>query len=310
MPWSYDLRLLSYLVAIAEEGSITAAARRLHLSQPTLSRQLREFEERLDVELFVREGRGMIPTAAGSALVRRAAKVFDEADAVLEDVRSAARGMSGQLTVAFAGSGINGALGKALGRVRVELPDADLRLIELFDDTEMSAGVLDGSFDLAVQRLPVRHAKLAVSAWIREPLVFFLPAAHPVARGTGAVDVSALANFPLLMWPRDSAPRSYDEVVALCHRAGFVPRIVQHGRTVQTILALVAAGFGATVMTGSYRVLHREGVVARPIKDASTRLHLVYRSDDTSSLLARTLGLLEEAAKAAPDRVPGGELSS
>ena len=298
MPWSYDLRVLSYLVAIAEEGSITAAARRLHLSQPTLSRQLRELEGRLGVTLFVRDGRGMVPTAAGAALVKRAAKVFDEADALLDDIHLAARGLTGQLTLAFAGSAINGVLGETLGRLRTELPEADLRLTELFDDAELSSGVLDGSFDLAVQRLPVRHAKLAVAPWAREELAVFLPSSHPLARSSIPLEVSALANLPLLMWPRESAARSYDEVIALFQQAGVVPRVIEAGRTVQTILALVSAGFGAAVMTGSYRVLHREGVVARPIRDTVTRLHLVYRSDDTNAVLIRALALLDETARA------------
>lgn len=302
MPWSYDLRVLSYLVAIAEEGSITAAARRVHVTQPTLSRQLRELEDRLGVALFVRDGRGMVPTPAGSALVKRAAKVFDEADALLDDIQLAARGMTGQLTLGFAGSAINGVLGETLGRLRAELPQADLRLIELFDDAELSSGVLDGSFDLAVQRLPVRHAKLAVAPWARESLALFLPSSHPLARTTAAVEASTLGNLPLLMWPRESAARSYDEVIALCHRAGIVPRVIEAGRTVQTILALVSAGFGAAVMTGSYRVLHREGVVVRPIKDTVTRLHLVHRSDDTNAVLTRALALLDETAKAGLSR--------
>lgn len=292
MPWKYDLRVLTYVTAIAEEGSIGAAARRLHLTQPTLSRQLRELENRLGVELFVRGRRGLTPTAAGRALVDRAARVLAEAEAILDDVAAAARGLSGRLTVAFAGSGINGRLGTALGRLRDELPGVRLDLVELFDDVEMSKGVLDGSFDLAVHRLPVRHAGLVAEPWASEPLELFLPAAHPLARDTGPVDASALADLPLLLWPRESAPRSYDEVIALCHRAGFAPRVAQQGRTVQTILALVAAGFGATVMAGSYRTLRREGVAARPIRGTVSRLHLVYRADDASPLLARALPLL------------------
>ncbi|WP_433444889.1 LysR family transcriptional regulator [Nonomuraea sp. CA-141351] len=294
MLWKYDLRVLTYVTAIAEEGSIGAAARRLRLTQPTLSRQLRELEERLGAELFVRGKRGLTPTAAGRALVERAARVFAEADAILDDVSAVARGLSGRLTVAFAGSGINGRLGMALSRLRVELPDVDLRLVELFDDVEMSGGVLDGTFDLAVHRLPVHDTKLTAKPWVREPLALFLPAAHPLARDTAPVEVSAFADVPLLLWPRDSAPRSYDEVISLCHRAGFVPKVLQQGRTVQTILALVAAGFGATVMTSSYRTLHREGVTTRPIRGTVSMLHLVHRARDTSPLLARALAILDE----------------
>ncbi|GGU81968.1 hypothetical protein GCM10010211_54920 [Streptomyces albospinus] len=100
-----ELRLLGYAVAIAEAGSISGAARRLHLTQPTLSRQLSEMERQLGIKLFVREGRGLTPTQAGQVLVRRAATVLAEAEAALKDVQLAAQGMTGRLTVTFAGSG-------------------------------------------------------------------------------------------------------------------------------------------------------------------------------------------------------------
>ena len=289
-----DLRLLGYVVAIAEEGSVSGAARRLHLTQPTLSRQLRELERRLGVELFTREGRGLAPTPAGEALVRRAASVLAEAEGALEDVRLAAQGMTGRLTVTFSGSGINGPLGGALGRVRRELPRVDLRLVESFNDTEMSEGVLDGRCDVAVQRLPMRDARLATRAWWREPLTLFLPAGHPLAHGREPAPLSALGQIPLVIWPRDVSPRSYDEIIALCHHAGVVPRVGAEGRSAQTLLALVAAGFGAAVMPDSHRALRRVGVTARPLADTSTTLHVVWRADDASPLVERFRAVLAD----------------
>jgi DNA-binding transcriptional LysR family regulator len=287
-----DLRLLGYVVAIAEEGSISGAARRLRLTQPTLSRQLRELERRLGAELFARAGRGLVPTAAGEALLRRAVHMLADAEAALNDVRLAAEGKSGHLTVGFAGSGINGALGDVLGRLRVELPDVDLSLVELFDDAEMSAGILNGSLDLAVQRLPVRDARLATRVWAREPLTLFLPAGHALAKILQPAPVSVLGEIPLVLWPRESAPHAHDEITSLCHHAGIVPRVGARGRTVQTILALVAAGFGAAVMADSYRVLHREGVTPRRLAGTATTLHLVWRAGDMSPLLARFMTAL------------------
>jgi DNA-binding transcriptional LysR family regulator len=287
-----DLRLLGYVVAIAEEGSISGAARRLRLTQPTLSRQLRELERRWGVELFTRAGRGLVPTAAGEALFRRAVHILADADAALNDVRLAAEGKTGRLTVGFAGSGINGALGDALGRLRMELPDVDLSLVELFDDAEMSAGILDGNLDVAVQRLPVRDARLATRVWTREPLTVFLPAGHRLARTREPAPVSVLAEIPLVLWPRESAPHAHDEITSLCHHAGIVPRVSARSRTVQTILALVAAGFGAAVMADSYRVLHREGVTPRRLAGTATTLHLVWRTGDMGPLLTRFMTAL------------------
>ncbi|MFI0723548.1 LysR family transcriptional regulator [Streptomyces sp. NPDC021224] len=289
-----ELRVLGYVVAIAEEGSISGAARRLALTQPTLSRQLRELERRLGTALFTREGRGLVPTAAGTALARRAAHLLAEAEAVLDDVRLAAEGRSGRLTVTFAGSGINGPLGGMLGRLRRELPRVALRLEESFSDAEMSAGVLDGRFDIAVQRLPRRDPQLTTQAWWQEPLTLFIPGGHPLAHGPGPAPLDALGQIPLVLWPRETSPQSYDEILALCRQADVTPRIGAEGHSVQTVLALVAAGFGAAVMTDSHRVLRRVGVTARPLAGTTTTLHLVWRTGDDNPLLDRFRSVLAE----------------
>ncbi|MGY4098012.1 LysR family transcriptional regulator [Nocardia sp. R16R-3T] len=289
-----ELRLLGYVVAIAEEGSISGAARRLNLTQPTLSRQLNKLERRVGTELFAREGRGLVPTAAGAALVRRATIVLAEAEAALEDVRLAAEGRSGRLTVTFAGSGINGPLGAVLGRVRRELPRVALRLEESFSDTEMSAGVLDGRFDIAVQRLPVRDARLTTQVWWHEPMTLFLPDGHPLAYGKDPAPLEALGQVPLVLWPREVSPQSYDEILALCAKAAVVPRIGAEGRSVQTILGLVAAGFGGAVMSDSHRALRRVGVTARPLAGTRTTLHLAWRAADRSPIVARFRSVLSD----------------
>jgi DNA-binding transcriptional LysR family regulator len=289
-----ELRLFTYVVTIAEEGSLSGAARRLHLTQPTLSRQLRELERQVGAALFARTGRGLAPTPAGEVLVRRARTVLAAADTALRDARLAGQGLAGRLTLTFAGSGINGPLGAALGRLRRELPRVDLRLEESFNDTEMSTGVLDGRCDLAVQRLPMRDARLATQVWWKEPLTLFLPAGHPLAYGSEPVPLSALGQIPLVIWPREISPRSHDEIIALCDHAGVVPRVGAEGRSVQTLLALVAAGFGAAVMPDSHRTLRRVGVTPRPLAGTSTVLHLVWRADDTNPLLERTRTILTD----------------
>ncbi|MFB7665968.1 LysR family transcriptional regulator [Kitasatospora sp. NPDC056138] len=291
-----DLRLLGYVVAVAEEGSVSGAARRLGLTQPTLSRQLGGLERRLGVELFERDGRRLAPTAAGAALVRRSTALLAEAEAAVEDVRLAADGRSGHLTVAFAGSGINGPLGAALGRLRRELPRVALRLEESFSDTEMSEGVLDGRFDIAVQRLPLRDARLTAEEWWHEPLAFFLPDGHPLAHGLGPAPLEDLGRIPLVLWPREVSPQSYDEIRALCAQAGVVPRAGAEGRSVQTVLALVAAGFGGAVMSQSHRALRRVGVVPRDLAGTRTTLHLVRRAADHNPLVERFRDVLADVA--------------
>lgn len=294
MPLEYDLRLLEYMVAIREAGSVSAAARQLRISQPTLSRQLRDLEQRLGVVLFTRSASALVPTPPGEAFCRRATRVLAEADAVLDDVRMADQGLSGRLSIAFVGSAINGSLGIALGRIRGELPHVDLRLVEAFDDAEITAGLLDDNYDVGVHRLSVRDPRLHTRIWTKEPLSLFLATGHPLStKRPVPANVSVLQDVPLVMWPRETAPRAYDEVMGLCHRAGIVPHVAIEGRSVQTILALVAGGFGAAVMAHSYTVLRRQGISTRPLAGTATTLELVWRATDTNPVLPRLWRVLE-----------------
>ncbi|MWA07642.1 hypothetical protein F8568_046520, partial [Actinomadura sp. LD22] len=151
----------------------------------------------------------------------------------------------------------------------------------------MSDGVLDGRFDIAVQRLPSRDARLATRPWWNQPLALFLPSAHPLAHAPDPAPLTALGRIPLVLWPRESSPHSHDEILALCDQAGVTPRIGARARSVQTVLALVAAGFGGAVMPDSHRALRRIGVAARPLTGTNTTLYLVWRADDTDPLVHR-----------------------
>ena len=282
-----ELRLLRYVVTIADCGTIAAAAERLHVTQPTLGRQVRDFERRLGATLFSRENRRMAPTSAGAALLVRARAILDEAQAAEREVRLVAAGLRGHLTVAFAGSSINGPLASALATFRRRLPEVDLYLVESFNDAEMSDGVLDGRYDVAVQRLPVSDDRLETWLWWEEPLTLFLPCDHPLTREQSVLPLAALGQVPLVLWPREASPLSYDEIMALCRRAGVTPQIAAEGRTVQTLLALAAVGLGAAVLADSFRVLGRQGVTPRPLADTLTRNLLVWRPDTGNPLIER-----------------------
>ncbi|NUR92952.1 MAG: LysR family substrate-binding domain-containing protein, partial [Nonomuraea sp.] len=133
-----------------------------------------------------------------------------------------------------------------------------------------------------------------------------------LAHGTEAAPLTALGQIPLVVWPREVSPRSYDEIIALCHRAGVVPRIGAEGRSAQTLLALVAAGFGAAVLSDSHRALRRVGVTPRPLAGTETVLHLVWRADDDGPLLRRVRDALMDLQRHGQERshsvdIEGGE---
>ncbi|WP_405067339.1 LysR substrate-binding domain-containing protein [Kribbella sp. NBC_01510] len=293
MPFAYTLRLLSYVCAIADEGSITAAADRLTISQPSLTRQVRDLERRLGVALLDRTPRGVTLTAAGDVFVARAADILRSVDNLDAEVRAVARGHAGRLRIGFVGSAINGPLGPAIARLRSELPEVELQLRESFDDMSLMAEIKAGDLDLAVHRLPIRAPELLSIPWAQEPLSVFLPDNSPLAADTGPLASEALRNLNLVMWPRESAPQAYDEVMAIYQDLGAVPHCVATAHTVQAILALVAARVGAALMAQSYRSLRRVGVRARPLADYHVTHFITIANGNRSAVLERCLAILQ-----------------
>jgi DNA-binding transcriptional LysR family regulator len=143
---------------------------------------------------------------------------------------------------------------------------------------------------------------LAAETILREPLLVALPREHPLASAP-AVPLAALAGERFVLFPRPLGPSLYDQILALCERAGFRPRVQQEARQMPTIARLVGAGIGVSLVPASVQSLGERGVVYRPLESDSgeVEMALVWRRDDHSALLQRFLAAARESA--APARV-------
>jgi DNA-binding transcriptional LysR family regulator len=270
-------------VVLAEELHFGRAAARLHVTQSSLSRQVRRLEARLGVHLFERTTRRVRVTDVGAVYVAGARDAVRRAGAAERDARAAARGEVGRLRLAYPGSAINRLVPSVLRRFRAERPGVRLDLVELFDDDALTRAVLDGSVDAAFVRLPGRSAALTVHDLGPEPLSAVLPSGHALSRAPVPLPLAALADEDLLLWPRSISPASFDEIAGAFTAAGLALRVAQEVPTAQTLLALVAADWGVGILASSYDVLNREGVSFRPLDGLESRTHLVHRRDSTGS---------------------------
>ncbi|MCA3178613.1 MAG: LysR substrate-binding domain-containing protein [Burkholderiaceae bacterium] len=288
-----ELRGLAYFRAVAQEGHFGRAAARLGLSQPPLSIQVRQLEERLGLRLLERRRTGVVPTAAGHALVRELDAFFPRYAQMLERVRAAARGEVGALRIGFVTPAEYSFLPAGLREFRQLHPGIGLVLHEMTSDAQFDA-LRDGELDAGFAMLPVPHRGLAWRRVLREPLLLALPASHPAARaGPGRpLRLARVADLPLLVFPRDKAPVLHDEILALFARAGLSPVIGQEAIQMPTIVSLVAAGLGMAVVPASLRNLGRTGVVYREPagRAAHVEVGLAWRADDASPALARFVG--------------------
>jgi DNA-binding transcriptional LysR family regulator len=297
-----ELRQLRYFVAIAEEGSLTRAAARLHIAQQSLSQQVRTLEAQLGVTLFERSSRGVTLTDVGAVLLREARPVLARAERAAEAVQRAARGEQGELRVGFLSTVANYFMPPVVRAFRERHPGVALHTEDL-TIAALVAGLRDGTLDAGLSRPPLVD-DLATEVVLREPVAAVLPEGHRLA-GRAELALADLADEPWVLTPRSSWPpwhKLFDEDFA---RAGYRPRVVQRGTTPQGLLALVAAGVGVTRLMLSARSLRDGGVVFVPLAGEEADVVLVWREDAPNPILPALRGVVHEVARTIDMTVAG-----
>jgi DNA-binding transcriptional LysR family regulator len=299
-----ELRHLRYFVAVAEELHFRRAADRLHMSQPPLSQQIRALEDELGVQLLERTQRRVTLTAAGAAFYERAREILEAVEDASRLVKRVNRGEVGRLAVGFVGSAMYSLVPEVLGAFSARYGDVDLHLRELTTAAQLRQ-LESGQIDVGFIRPASERPGLAFETVEREPVVVALPESHPLARAD-VLDVEQLAGERLVLLGREGAPGVRD---SLSGATDLVRGDVQEVREMQTVIALVRAGVGISLVPGSVRALTREGVVYRELAaDGPTvELAMAWRAEDRSPVLAAFKEVTREQVTAARRPPPGGE---
>ncbi len=242
-----ELRQLRYFLAVAEELSVTAAARRFHMAQPALSQAITKLERQLGAALFDRGGGRLRLTPAGRLLMPEARALLERAREITELVPHVQSPERTVLRIGSIASAVSGLLPRVLPAFLARHPWVLPRVYEMGQRRQVEA-VRAGDIDVGVCRLPRAEEGEAVRV-LRlgdERLCCAVPEGHPLA--PGPVPLRALADLDLIGFPRSLAPVAYDTVVAVCMRAGFSPRFSQEAHNDQAILGLVACGLGCALV--------------------------------------------------------------
>jgi DNA-binding transcriptional LysR family regulator len=279
-----DLRHLRAFVAVAEEHSFTRAAQRLHLSQPPLSRHIRQLEDELGVTLFVRHRDGIGLTEEGRLLLEKART----ASLAVADFQDAARAVQHADTRAIR-IGIGWGLWSAVDRIRahhvMRAPNAHIVAEDLCPERRLAG---TRAIDLAVLRPPVDHPGYDSERLFEERFVAILSDAHPLA-GRPRLKLSELAGETMLMYERAIGPGVYDKTLALYRAANPRPRLVesQPPPYSQAAMMLVASRQGFYIGIASpFTQTHRaSGVAVVRLDEPAARLEvrIAWRTGETSS---------------------------
>jgi DNA-binding transcriptional LysR family regulator len=293
LPDSVELRHLRYFVAVAEELHFGRAAKRLHMAQPPLSQQIARLERSVGYALFERYPRVAL-TEPGRVLLAVARRTLQQVAQGLDATRRAGRGESGALTVGFAASAMLTGLPAVFRAFRDAYPEAELRLREMSTSAQLDA-LRAGTLDAGFLREPAADAAVIAEPVVREPFMAVLPPSHPRA-GAGALDLRAMADEPFVLFPRAVAPTLFDQVLGLCRNAGFHPKQVQEAQEWLTIVALVDAGLGVSLVPASFRRLGWGGVTYHPLSPEGIRttIALCRRREDPPPVLTAFIEVARE----------------
>lgn len=279
-----ELRHLRYFVTVAEELHFTRAAKRLGMEQPPLSQQIRALETELGTPLFRRQARAVTLTDAGEAFFADARQILADVQRASDHARRVARGDLGRIRVGMINSApFHPYVPRVLREYGQRYPEVLLSLDEN-STPHLASGVARETVDVAFLRpLLGEEPGLVTEPLFDEEVLVALPQGHALA-ARKRLRLQQLKAEPFVLFSRPFGSGLYDEIISACRRAGFSPRIGQEASQITSIINLVAAGLGVSLVPASMQQVHSPGVAYRPILgDApKARLSLAYRADDTS----------------------------
>lgn len=307
-----ELRHLRYFVAVANTLHFGKAARKLNISQPPLTQQIKNLEEELDVQLFVRSNRQVKLTKAGETFLKRAESILHASERAANEARRISHGEHDTLVLGFMGAVMLGEFPPFLLKFRRAYPYVELKFQQMRSDEQYEAlidGKIDCGFvDLGVHSMldQVQADKINFDLILRENLYAAIPIDHPLANRK-LLSVADLEGENFVSLQRYIYPSHYDKLVSQCEQAGFSPNIVAMSDQTSILLTYVASGVGVYLAPACSIHAWQRHIAFIPLKEKiEVDVHLITRKDDLSKSL---LHLREIAVSVQSDAMKKTDIS-
>lgn len=291
-----ELRHLRYFIALAEELHFGRAAARMHITQPPLSRQLKELEKELEVILLARNNKVVKLTESGRIFLEHARHLQELLDRAIQMTRKAHRGEFGRLAIGYLGGAAFHLLPNVLRHFRDSHPDVELVLHGMLTSEQLEA-LLKGSIDVGIMRPTFSLYEYKSELILREPFVVALPMEHRLARRRD-IHIRNLAQEKFVMLPATPGGGLYRQILELCLRAKFEPKIVQVATETRSVVGLVGAGIGISIVPSSVQRMNISNVVYRRLRGVRSyaEMVMVWRKDGETPVVAQFLRAVRETA--------------
>ena len=283
-----ELRHLRYFIAVAEELHFGHAAARLNISQPPLSQQIQILEQQIGARLFARTNRSVSLTEAGRQFLADSRQILSQVDDAAARAARLHHGETGELRIGFTSSApFIKAVSDTLSTFRRRYPDVHIQTRET-NTREQIVPLNEGALNLGLMRNTQLPDTLVWERVLREPLLAMVPRDHPLA-SQPRVSLRELAREPFVFFDPHVGTGLYDDILGLMRRYDLTPAITQEVGEAMTIIGLVAAGLGVSILPASFRRVQLLEMCWLPIEeqDAVSELWLVWSKHHEQGQAAR-----------------------
>lgn len=282
-----ELRHLRYFTAVVQWKGYRQASRRIHIAQPAISQTVADLEEELGLKLFSRAKRVAQLTSEGEVFYAEAVRTLAQAELAVNTAKRAAKGEIGKLSIGFLGSATYTFLPELVRKYKAQYPGVKLTLHE-FTPLQQEAAFDKGLIDIGFTRpLTAEQSKTFSSRLLySDPMMAVLPLSRQVK--TKRVRIADLAKESFILFHREGSPGLFDTITGMCNDAGFSPRVENAPNMMQTVLSLVEAEEGVSIVPACVRNLRSDGVRFYRLQPDEVRVELVAaRKKETPSVVLR-----------------------
>ena len=290
-----ELRHLRYFVAVAEALSFTKAAERLHLAQPSLTRQIKDLEAEIQVRLFDRAGKRIALTQEGESFLLDAQRLVAECAQSVLAVQRLSRGEASQLNIGYVANIYHDLLPTTLGAFRKACPRTALNLFDM-TPAEQYQALEERKIDLGFVCFRARStgSNLQAASVGQDIMMVAVAEANPLAK-KAKIDLKDLEPMFFVGMSQKTYPGSNEWLIDTCREAGFTPRILQDADREPAVISFVAAGLGVALLPEQIKRLPHEGVIFLPLRRRLTaESWAVWKGNTASACLKQYLQIVKE----------------
>jgi DNA-binding transcriptional LysR family regulator len=283
-----EFRHIRSFLSVAETLHFGRSARLLNLSQPALSLQVKALEDELGIQLLSRNRQGTVLTAAGQAFREDAAIAMEKLEFAKRKAQWASAGKLGHIRIGFISTAGFEIVPNLMRRFRKSYPDVEFSIRNILTGTQLEM-IDDGLLDVGFLRLPIENRKeIEVTTVHREPFVAILPSWHSLS-AKKEIRLRELKGNPFVMYTREYAPGFHDLLTGILSDAGVVPKVVQTAGEMPTLISLVDAGVGVSIVPASVakRVVSKVVVCSIADRLPESEIGLAFARQNTAPLIRR-----------------------